>query len=259
MFFSYNYLGDYMNNVSMAFLLTIIAGFSTMIGTIFIFYKNKNNKILISSLGFAAGVMITVSLTDLIPESYNLLKNIYPLFPRIIYILIFIVTGVIISMLLDKYLPDNKNNNGLYRVGIISMLAIILHNIPEGIATFMATNTNIKLGVSLAIAIALHNIPEGISISIPIYYATKSRGRALLYTFISGISEIFGALLTYIFLSNFINDRIMGFLFSIIAGIMIHISIYELIPTSLSYKNNKLTYIFILIGISFMLINHFIF
>lgn len=259
MFFSYNYLGDIMNNVAMAFILTIFAGLSTMLGTIFIFLKKKNNKILISSLGFAAGVMITVSLTDLIPESYNLLKNIYPTFPRFIYILIFIVTGIILSMLIDKYLPENKNNNGLYRVGIISMLAIILHNIPEGIATFMATNSDIKLGVSLAIAIALHNIPEGISISIPIYYATKSRGSALLYTFISGISEIFGALITYLFLSNFINDRIMGFLFSIIAGVMMHISIYELIPTSLSYKNNKLTYLFILIGSLFMLINHFVF
>ena len=250
-----------MDNVYYSFILTIMAGFSTMIGTIFVFFKKKNNKILISSLGFAAGVMITVSLTDLIPESYNLLKNIYPIFPRMMYILIFIVTGIILSMMIDKYLPENNNTNnkGLYRVGIISMLAIILHNIPEGIATFMAANTNVKLGISLAIAIALHNIPEGISISVPIYYSTKSRGKALLYTFISGISEVFGALLTYLFLSNFINDRIMGFLFSIIAGIMIHISIYELIPTSLSYKNNKLTYLFILIGSLFMFINHFIF
>ena len=250
-----------MDNVYYSFILTIMAGFSTMIGTIFVFFKKKNNKILISSLGFAAGVMITVSLTDLIPESYNLLKNIYPIFPRMMYILIFIVTGIILSMMIDKYLPENNNTNnkGLYRVGIISMLAIILHNIPEGIATFMAANTNVKLGISLAIAIALHNIPEGISISVPIYNSTKSRGKALLYTFISGISEVFGALLTYLFLSNFINDRIMGFLFSIIAGIMIHISIYELIPTSLSYKNNKLTYLFILIGSLFMFINHFIF
>jgi len=250
-----------MNNVSMAFILTILAGLSTMIGTILVFFKKKNDNILISSLGFAAGVMITVSLTDLIPESYTLLKNIFPIFPRIIYILIFIVTGIILSMIIDKYIPEPKktSNKGLYRVGIISMLAIIMHNVPEGIATFMATNSNVKLGISLAIAIALHNIPEGISISIPIYYSTKSRGKALLYTFISGISEVFGALLTYLFLSNFINDKIMGFLFSLIAGIMIQISIYELIPTSLSYKNKKLTYIFILIGSLFMLINHFIF
>ena len=150
-------------------------------------------------------------------------------------------------------------SNNLYRVGIISMLAIIVHNIPEGIATFMATNSSVKLGLSLAIAIALHNIPEGISISIPIYHATKSRGKALLYTFISGISELFGAIITYIFLSNFINNTVLGFLFSIIAGIMIQISIYELIPTSYSYKNKKLFILFITIGVVFMIINSFIF
>jgi ZIP family zinc transporter len=250
-----------MNNVSMAFILTTLSGLSTMLGSIFVLFKNNNKNILISSLSFASGVMITVSFTDLIKESYILLKNIFPLFPRIIYILIFIITGIILSMIIDKYLPENHNttDKNLYRVGMISMFAIILHNIPEGIATFMATNANTALGISLCIAIALHNIPEGISISIPIYYSTKSRGKALIYTFISGISEVFGALLTYLFLSNFINDRIMGFLFSLIAGIMIQISIYELIPTSLSYNNKKTTCIFFIIGVLFMLVNHFIF
>jgi len=248
-----------MNNISMGFVLTILAGLSTMLGTILIFKKRKTENILISSLSFASGVMLCVSLTDLIPESFNLLKLNYNLFLTVLFILIFINIGVIFSMLIDKYLPETKeNNNGLYRVGLISMLAIILHNLPEGIATFMATTSDITLGISLAIAIALHNIPEGISISIPIYYATKSKFKALLYTFISGISEPFGALITYLFLSNFINDKIMGFLFSFIAGIMIHISIYELLPTSKKYNNHKLTYLFFIIGILFMFITHFI-
>lgn len=130
---------------------------------------------------------------------------------------------------------------------------------PEGIATFMATNSDMMLGISLAMAIALHNIPEGISISIPIYYATNSKLKALFYTFISGISEPFGALLTYLFLNNFINDRIMGFLFGVIAGIMIHIALYELLPTAKSYNNKKIVYLFFIIGIIFMTINHFIF
>jgi len=235
MFFSYNYLGDYMNNVSMAFLLTIIAGFSTMIGTIFIFYKKKNNKILISSLGFAAGVMITVSLTDLIPESYNLLKNIYPLFPRIIYILIFIVTGVIISMLLDKYLPDNKNNNGLYRVGIISMLAIILHNIPEGIATFMASNADINLGISMTIAIALHNIPEGIAVALPIYHSTGKKRMAIWYSFWTGMTEPLGALIGLALLYWFLPQMYIGLFMAAVVGIMIYIAFDTLLPLSHEY------------------------
>jgi len=122
----------------------------------------------------------------------------------------------------------------------------------------MASNTNISLGISLAIAIALHNIPEGISISIPIFYSTNSRLKALGYTFLSGMSELLGAIITYLFLGNLINSIFMGMLFSIIAGIMIHIAIYELIPTSLNYHNKKLTITFFIIGVGVMLINHFV-
>lgn len=244
-----------MNNVSFAFILTILAGLSTMLGSIFIFNK-KNENIIIAALAFASGVMSTVSITDLMPESYNLLINIFPKFPAIIYMLIFVVSGILFSMFIDKYIPTD---NSLYRVGVFAMLAIIIHNIPEGIATFMATNTNIMLGISLTIAIALHNIPEGISISIPIYYATNSKFKAIFYTFISAISEPFGALLTYLFLSNYINDRIMGFLFGLIAGIMIHISMYELLPTSKSYNKLSITWLFFILGVILMLINHFVF
>lgn len=248
-----------MNHVTYAFLITTLAGLSTMIGSLLIFYKKKTTNIIICSLAFAAGVMICVSITDLIPESINLLKETFYIIPIILICSIFIVVGILISMGIDKYLPENKSNGTLYRVGIISMLAIILHNIPEGIATFMASNTNISLGISLAIAIALHNIPEGISISIPIYYATNSRLKALGYTFLSGMSELLGAIITYLFLSKFINPIFMGILFSIIAGIMMHIAIYELIPTSLNYKNKKITVISFLIGVGLMMINHLIF
>lgn len=247
-----------MNNIIMSFILTIIAGFSTMLGTIFIFFKRQNDKLVLKSLSFAAGVMITVSIIDLIPESFLLLKNFYPLFPLIIYILIFIVIGIIFSMLIDKYLPDNLSNSKLYKIGLISMLAIIVHNIPEGIATFMAGSTDIKLGISMTIAIALHNIPEGISISVPIYYATKSRGKALLYTLISALSEPLGALITFLFLQPFINDKIMGYLFSLIAGIMIHIATYELLPESFKYKDKR-GVIWILIGSIIMFLSHLIF
>ncbi len=245
-----------------SFLLTTIAGLSTIIGSIFIFIKNDDkNKIICASLSFAAAVMMTVSFTDLIPESLELFNNKYVTLFSIILLLVGINIGLILSFLIDKYLPENKleKNSKLYRVGIFSMLAIILHNIPEGMATFMASNADIKLGISLTIAIALHNIPEGISISVPIYYATNSKIKAILYTALSGLSELFGALITYLFLKPFINDTIMGLLFAIIAGIMLHIATYELLPTSLKYNNKKLTIILFFIGIVFMLTNHFLF
>ena len=248
-----------MNITLYSFILTFIAGVSTLIGSLLIFFKTKTNKIIIGSLAFASGVMFAVSISDLIPESIQLLN--YKGVIEISLIVIFMVLGMTLSMIIDKYIPsvENTSKNCLFRVGIISMLAIIIHNIPEGIATFMATNTDINLGISLTIAIALHNIPEGISIAVPIYYSTKSRGSALFYTLISGLSEPFGALLAYLFLKPFMNDFIMGILMALIAGIMTHIAFYELLPTSLKYKNKKLTYIFFVIGLLFMFINHFIF
>lgn len=247
-----------MNSISMAFFLTTLAGLSTMIGIIPIFIKITNkDKIIASSLAFASGVMLCVSITDLIPESITMLNNYFNGFLVVILSFIFVVIGIIISSLIDKYLPTN-NKESLYRVGIISMLAIILHNLPEGIATFISTTKDTSLGISLATSIALHNIPEGISISVPIYYSTKSKTKACLYTFISALSEPLGAIITYLFLLPFVNDILLGLLFSLIAGIMLQISLTELLPESNSYKYPKLTNTFFLIGIIFMLLKIFI-
>ena len=210
----------------MALTLSLIAGLSTIIGSIFIFFK-KDKSILLNSFAFAAGVMITVSLIDLIPESFSYLSTYYYPFPALLFVLICFVIGVLISSFIDYYIPEN---NPIYKIGIISLIAIIMHNIPEGMATFIASNTDIKLGITLTIAIALHNIPEGITIALPIFYSTKSRKRALLYTTIAGLSEFFGALITCIFLKDYITYKFMGYLLAIIAGIMIQISFYELLP-----------------------------
>ncbi len=248
-------------NIGYSFLITSLSGLATLLGTIIIFFKHKDsNKIIVSALSFASGVMLCVSFLDLIPESISMLTNRYKNFISIMLFLIFLCIGVLTSMTIDKYMPENnKNKSKLFRVGIISMLAIILHNIPEGIATFMASSINAKLGISLAIAIAMHNIPEGISISIPIYYSTFNKAKSFLYTFISAISEPFGALIAFLFLKRFITDSFMGMLFAFIAGIMIHISTYELLPEARKYNNNKLSSLFFIIGIIFMSINHLLF
>ena len=247
-----------MNNTSFAFLLTIIAGLSTMIGTLVIFNKKKNtDKIILSSLAFAAGVMITVSITDLIPESINLFRNNLSQIGTLLLSFLSIILGIVISMIIDYYIPDKPINTvkdkSLFKVGIISMIAIIMHNIPEGIATFVATSSDITLGISLTIAIAMHNIPEGISISVPIYYSTGKKSTAITYTLISALSEPFGAFLAYFFLRNIMNDIILGILFSLIAGIMLQISFCELLPTAKRYKNKKNLFIFFSIGVIFML------
>ena len=217
----------------MPFLITLLASFTTLIGVIPIFIKFKNiYRIINISISFAAGVMITVSILDLIPES---IKMIDINFINVIFMLISINLGFIVSAFINNKI---KIENSLYRVGVITILAIIAHNIPEGIATYLASSKDIKLGITLAVSIALHNIPEGIGIAIPIYYSTKSKKRAVIYTLLAGVSELIGA-----FIGIFINIDIT-YLLPFIAGIMIYIAIFDLIPTALRYKN----YIYTIIG-----------
>lgn len=232
----------------MPFLITALAGLSTLIGFLFIYFKNTENRVLITSLGFASGVMFFISIFDLLPESYRLLLNDYSQVFTILLCLTFIVFGVLIASYIDKI---GSSNNDLYHVGIVSMIAIILHNIPEGIATYLTSTVNLKLGITLAIAITLHNIPEGISISVPIYYSTNSKSKAFFYTLISGISELLGAVIAFLFLKG-LN---LSILYLIIAGIMLYISIYELLPASLKYKNYLKTFFSFMIGVIFIYIS----
>ncbi len=249
-----------MNNVIVAFLLTLIAGLSTLVGAIFIFFKFNLSKLTKYALAFASGVMISVSFTDLLPESLSLILSTNSKNQSFFYLALFIILGVVLSAMIDKLLPENEkiHNKKLYKLGIFSMLAIIMHNIPEGIATFLSSTANLHLGLTLTVAIALHNIPEGISISVPVYGSTKSRKKALGYTFISGMAEPLGAILAFFFLKPFITDFLMGILLAIIAGIMLHIGSLQLLPTAMKYPEKKKTFIFFLIGFCFMIISHFL-
>ena len=170
----------------------------------------------------------------------------------ILLFLIFFILGSFLISLFDKI--KFKDNN-LYKVGIVSMIGIIFHNIPEGIITFITSSIDRKLGLSIALAISLHNIPEGISIAVPIYYSTNKKTKAIIYTFICAISEILGAALSYIFLKKYISNFLIGMLLSLVCGIMSYISIFELVPEALKYNNKKLFYVSFFIGSLFMIIS----
>ena len=244
-----------------AFIITTLAGLSTILGSFLIFSKKKPENILNISLSFAAGVMFSISICDLIPTSYSMISETYHLIPTILIVSIFFLIGVLFSNMIDKYLPtDTKilKDSKLYTVGLISCIAIILHNIPEGIITYITSSQNLQLGIHLSIAIALHNIPEGISISVPIYYSTGSKKRAFFYTFLSGMSEPLGAFIAYFFLAPYVTNFIMGILYAFIGGIMTQISLQELLPQALSYKQKRKTFLIFIIGILFMLGQHFL-
>ena len=237
------------------FILTILAEASTLLGTIPIFIKHKNiGKTIAYSCMFASGVMICISILDLIPESLNYLSFKYRGISLPFMSFIFIIIGIVLSKILDLIIDKYSKQNNLYKVGFLSMIVIILHNIPEGIVTYIVSGKNILLGISICIGISLHNIPEGISIAVPIYYSTKSKFKAILYTLISALSEPLGAILTYLFLTKYINNTILGLLFSFIAGIMLEISFSKLLPLGKNYKSSYLYFIFGFITMTISLI-----
>ena len=230
-----------------ALILTSVAGFSTCLGYIFTLFKTKNiNRFLCITLSFAGGVMTLISIKELIPIP---LKYIYLNYNFKVFLAILIIIPIIIYIFINLLNKQLKNGNSLYRVGVLNTISLILHNTLEGIVTFITTITNYTLGLKLGLAIMAHNIPEGISIAVPIYYSTKNRFKSFIYTLIAGSSEIFGALIFYLLFKNIINQGIINILLYIIGCLMIIISIKEILPEVLKF-NNK---IWILIGILFSL------
>ena len=241
-----------MNSITFAFIITMIAGLSTLLGLIPIYIKFKNiNKIICISLAFAAGVMLSVSINSLLEESISLLNKNLNIVKTIILVILFILIGILVSKLLD--ILFKKIDNKLYKLGITNAIALMIHNIPEGILTFSTTSINISLGLTLALSIMCHNIPEGISISVPIYYSTKSRKKAWIYVLISGFSESLGGIFSYLFLYRFINNSFIGITLAFTIGIMSYISLVELLPNSIKYNYKKTSSISFIIGYIFMM------
>ncbi|MDD6794758.1 MAG: zinc transporter ZupT [Clostridiaceae bacterium] len=246
--------------------LSLLAGLATVVGAFMVFFsKNNNKRIITFALSFSAGVMITISFTDLLPTAEETLIKVFGKVNGTLYSLLFLIIGIIIAMLIELFIPSGEgnfisdNNNSkknLFKVGFVTMIALMLHNFPEGIATYVSGYQNTTLGISIAIAIALHNIPEGISIAMPIYYATSSKKKAFKYTFISGIAEPVGAILAFIFLKPYINDIILSIIFALVAGIMIYIAFDELIPEARIYGYKLIYIISLIIGICIIPLSH---
>ncbi len=247
--------------------LTVFAGLSTGIGSVMAFLSKKfNPKFLAGALGFSAGVMIYVSLIEIFVKARDALETSLGEKQGYVVTVISFFAGIAVIALIDKLIPSFENpheisniskdnvksqiekdgasesaeRKKLLRMGMFSALAIGLHNFPEGLATFMSGLSDPALGISIALAIAIHNIPEGIAVSTPIYYATKSRKKAFWYSLLSGVSEPVGALLGFFVLRSIFNDTTFGVIFASVAGIMVYISLDELLPTAEEYGEHHI-------------------
>ena len=241
------------DNLIFALGLTIFAGLSTGVGSLMALLSKKfNPKFLAGALGFSAGVMIYVSLVEIFPKAKDSLETSFGATTGYLYTVISFFAGIAIIAIIAKLIPsyenphemrniatanpkNNTNETRLMRMGVFSAIAIAIHNFPEGLATFLAAITDPTLGISIAVAVAIHNIPEGVAVSVPIYYATKSRRKAFWLSFLSGLAEPVGALIGFFLLRHFINDATFGVIFGAVAGIMVYISLDELLPTAEEY------------------------
>lgn len=239
-------------NFWFAFGLTLFAGLSTGIGSALAFFtKSTSTRFLSVSLGFSAGVMVYVSFVEILQKARISLIPGYGETMAAWYAVLAFFAGILIIALIDRMIPalenpheikrvedmagNTKNDPRLVRMGMFTALAIAIHNFPEGIATFMAGLSDPSLAIPVAVAIAIHNIPEGIAVSVPISYGTGSKKRGFILSFLSGLAEPVGALIAWIILMPFLNDNLFGFIFAGVAGIMVFISIDELLPTAREY------------------------
>lgn len=223
-----------LNEIIIPFLLTLLAGLSTVIGSLIFLSRTFSEKKYIGFfLGLSAGVMIYLSFVELLPYS---IKGIGFLGGNVFFFI-----GVILMAFIDFSLPhqyleekiirkQNIINRRLLSTGFVVVLGIVIHNIPEGMAVFLSSFTDMRLGILLAIAIAIHNIPEGIAVAAPIYHATLSKSKAIKYAFISGMAEPIGAIIAYLIFKPYLNQNILSYIFALVAGIMVYISFDELLP-----------------------------
>ncbi len=246
-----------------AFLLTLGAGLATVLGSIIaLFAKRTNTKLLAVSLGFSAGVMIYVSMVELYAKSIECLANTYGNFLGSSYAALWFFAGIFIIGIIDFLIPTAQGDIGssgaqdktaqLNKMGLISAAAIAIHNFPEGMVTFTASFKDASMGLLIAVAIAIHNIPEGITSSLPIFFASGSRKKAFFISFFSGLTEPLGALIGYLILRPYLNDAFIGILFAIVSGIMMFISIEELLPMAREYENGCATILSVVLGMAVM-------
>ncbi len=256
-------------NLLFAFGLTLFAGLATGVGSLIAYIAHKMNRWVISfCLGLSAGVMLYVSFVEIFPHASELLSAIMGDMKGSIHATVALFGGMALIGVIDFLVPSHENpheirttesvnkighnQQQLKRMGIMTAVAIAIHNFPEGISTFVTALESPTLGLAIAVAIALHNIPEGIAVSIPIYYSTGSRKKAFWYSMLSGLAEPLGAFLTYLFLMPYINEQVMSYILAGVAGIMIYVSIDELLPAAREYGKAHASILGVVVGMMIM-------
>lgn len=259
-------------DILFAFILTAVAGLSTGIGSaISLLAKKTNTNFLCASLGFSAGIMLYVSFMEMMPQAKIELETAFDEKLATLYLILSFFAGIGLINLIDFIIPksinphelqdikDLNNKAILKRTGIVVALSIAIHNFPEGIATFTSGLASMDVAIPITIAIAIHNIPEGIAVAVPIYHSTGSRKKVFWLSFASGLAEPFGALVAYLFLLQFWSLVLNGVILAIVSGIMVFISLDELLPSAERYGKHHVSIMGLVFGMLVMAFSLYLF
>lgn len=242
-------------------LTTTLAGLSTGMGGILAVIIKPGERLLAGAMGFAAGVMVTVSLADLCPEALAYyLQAFSPLGAGAAMSSLFCM-GMLLAALLERCLPEelafasSGDKRGMaLRSAFVTGLALLLHNLPEGILTFFTGAYDAHLGLRTALAIAMHNIPEGLAVAVPLFYATQSRAKAAGAAFASGLAEPIGALLAWGLLHGVLGPAFLNGMTVLIGGIMTWVGVAQLLPSGWAFGKAGSTSFGFGVGTAFMLV-----
>ena len=235
-----------------ALLLTTLAGLSTGLGGLVVWMvRAPGPRVMAFSQGFAAGVMMTVSLSEMLPSAVEAYANAGAVpVGAALRCASLCAAGMLVAWLLEKSLPGeealarrlsvpSKTRAAALRGALATMAAIVLHNLPEGILTLFTNAASSALGPSLALAIALHNIPEGLAVAVPGYYAPRSRAKSLALALGSGLAEPVGALAAFCLLRGLFSPLFLNGLLALVAGVMLQVSFAQLLAAGFSFGKNS--------------------
>jgi ZIP family zinc transporter len=242
-------------NIATALALTAVAGLATTIGSLLgIFVQKPGPRFMALTLGFAGGVMVLVSFVELLQggiEAVGFGPAHVAFFAGMLgmFLIDFLIPH---EYMAEHHRAEGGGQEGLLKTGVLVALGIGIHNFPEGMATFAGALQDLSLGVAIAGAIALHNIPEGLAVSAPVYAATGSRSKAFLWSFLSGVAEPVGAAVAALFLLPFLTETVLGLMLAVVAGIMVFISLDELVPVARSFGQEHLSIVGVGLGMAVM-------
>ena len=241
-------------------VLTLVLGFFIIIGAFLMHIFENKERFLVISLSMAFGVMVSLIFLELLPESFEIFNEKYSSIISIAMILIFSIIGFLILKILDKFIPDHEDDDeaNLIHVGIVSSIAIILHNIIEGMAIYNTFNTSINLVILLSIGVGLHNIPLGMVLSSTFYKSLSNKKKSNVIIFLISTSTFVGGLIMCIFNNVFKNEFIIGLLLSITVGMLVYINIIEILPKLIKSKDKKMIITSIIVGILILFVSVFL-